>query len=179
MNQQSPQAVDAPAKSGLAKGVPVVNRIAPELSLSAEIVGRYSGYEARPVFVIEQKQFRVGPYITRIRRNKEWQVADQAHAFRVRIVLQVFCLAEQQKLRKSNLIDQAACVLAPLGQSGWCSLDQVGWPFQIKGVVVLGLQRSKESVIFEPVCLVMAELLVLRPQIFARASSELCPGLVE
>src|SRR5271154_4583106 len=43
--EQSTQTVYAPPITGRAKGVPVINWIAPQLPLSAEIIGRNSGDE--------------------------------------------------------------------------------------------------------------------------------------
>ena len=120
VSQQSPQAVDAPAIAGLAKRLPIVNRIAPELSLSAEVVGRHSGDEARPVLV---RRAETVPGWPRHRSNPEKRKMagrrSGARLWRARSPSGVR-LAEQQKLRKANLIDLAASVLARLGQSRRC-----------------------------------------------------------
>jgi len=48
MRQQGPQTVDAPAITGTAKNIPVVNGIAPCLPIRAEVIGRHTGDESRP-----------------------------------------------------------------------------------------------------------------------------------
>src|ERR1700688_425004 len=55
VSQQNAQPIDAPAITNRTKGVPVVNRIAPQLSLRAEIVGRNAGDEAWPTLLIEKE----------------------------------------------------------------------------------------------------------------------------
>src|SRR3984885_15853739 len=55
MSQQSTQSIDAPPITSRAQGIPVVNGIAPQLTLRAEIIGRNSGDEARPMPLIEQE----------------------------------------------------------------------------------------------------------------------------
>src|SRR6516164_10352894 len=45
LSQQGAQAVDAPTIAGSANSVPVVDGVAPKLSLRAEIIGRDSGDE--------------------------------------------------------------------------------------------------------------------------------------
>ena len=75
-------------------GVPVVNRITPELPCRAEIIGRHAGHEARPVLLIQEKELRVGPHVTGIGRDEEGQVADQAYALAVRVLLQAVGLTE-------------------------------------------------------------------------------------
>jgi hypothetical protein len=56
VRQQRAQAANPPAIARLAMGVPVVKRIAPELSLRAEIIGRHAGDEARTALLVQQKQ---------------------------------------------------------------------------------------------------------------------------
>src|SRR5271169_1275855 len=94
VNQQGPQAIDAPLESGLAQGVPVVDGIAPELSLGAEVVGRHAGDETRPKVVIEEKKLGASPHITRIRRYEKWQITNQANALGVSIFLETIRLPE-------------------------------------------------------------------------------------
>src|SRR5271168_56449 len=56
MIQQGAQPVDAPAISSRTKGIPVVNRIAPQLPLRAEVVGRNSGDEAGAALLVQQEE---------------------------------------------------------------------------------------------------------------------------
>src|SRR5215471_4039423 len=55
VSEQGTQAVDRPAITGCANRIPVVNGIAPQLSLGAEIVGRHTGNEAWPALLVEQE----------------------------------------------------------------------------------------------------------------------------
>src|SRR5580658_5944331 len=105
VSQQSPQPIDAPPITSRTHGIPVVNGIAPQLTLRAEIIGRNSGDEARPLLLIEQEKLRVRPNITGIRGNKEGQIADQAHAPGMGMLLELMGLAEQQELGEANLIN--------------------------------------------------------------------------
>jgi hypothetical protein len=63
VSQQRTEAIDAPAIAGPAQLVPVVDGVAPELSLGAEIIGGHAGHEARPVLFVQQEQFRIGPNV--------------------------------------------------------------------------------------------------------------------
>src|SRR5271157_2241244 len=80
VGEQRTDAIDAPAVAGPTQGVPVVDRVAPELSLRAKIIRRHAGYEARPVPVVQQEELRVGPNVARVRRDKKGQVTYQAQA---------------------------------------------------------------------------------------------------
>ena len=105
VSQQSTQPIDAPPITSRTHGIPVVNGIAPQLTLRAEIIGRNSGDEAWPMLLVEQELLRVRPNITGIRRNKKGQIADQAHAPGMGVLLELIGLAEQQELREANLIN--------------------------------------------------------------------------
>src|SRR6266498_3300180 len=96
MSQQRAQPRDAPRIAGLPESVPVVDGVAPKLSLRAEEIGRHTGNEAWPVLLVQQKQLRIGPDVARVRRNEEGQVADQAQTLAVGVCLQSLALAEQQ-----------------------------------------------------------------------------------
>src|ERR1700722_7916282 len=115
VSQQSTQPVDAPPIPSRTQGIPVVNGIAPQLTLRAEIVGRNSGDKARAPLLIEQEKFWVGPDIAGIRRNEKGQVADQADAFGVSVRFELIGLAEEQKLRKANLIDLIGQLVLRIG----------------------------------------------------------------
>src|SRR5258705_791550 len=96
VSQQGAQAVDGPAVTGTTKRVPVIDGVAPELSLGAEVVRRHTGNDAWSVARVQQEQLRVGPHIARIRGNEKRQVADQAHALGMGMVLQALRLTKQQ-----------------------------------------------------------------------------------
>src|ERR1700728_2681455 len=55
VSQQSAQPIDAPPITSRPHGIPVVNGIAPQLTLRAEIIGRNSGDEAWPMLLVEQE----------------------------------------------------------------------------------------------------------------------------
>src|SRR5580658_778448 len=67
VSQQSAQPIDAPPITRCTHGIPVVNRISPQLTLRTEIIGRNSAYEFWPTLLIKQEQLRVRPNITGIR----------------------------------------------------------------------------------------------------------------
>src|SRR5277367_1604324 len=105
MTQQGTQPVETPSITSGAQSIPVVDRVTPQLSLRAEIVGRDSGNEARPALFVQQEELRIRPDVTGVRRNKKRQVADQAYTLVTSVLLQLIGLAEHQELRKANLID--------------------------------------------------------------------------
>src|SRR4029077_4478627 len=88
IRQQCTEAINAPPVARCSDRVPVIDRITPELPQRAEIIWRYSANEACPVSFIQLEQSRIGPPLARIACNVERQVADEAHAFAVRVLLE-------------------------------------------------------------------------------------------
>ena len=95
MIQKCAQSVDAPSITGRTKGIPIVDRVAPQLSLSAEVIRWNPSDEARAAMFLQHEKLGVRPNIAGIRGHKKWQVADQADAFGMRVLLELIRLAEQ------------------------------------------------------------------------------------
>src|SRR5258708_6192670 len=103
---------------------PVVDRIPPELSLSAEVVGRNSCQKARPALLVQKKKLRVCPHVARIERDKKGQVADEPHTFGAGIFLEPLTLAMEQELRQANLIDLVSQYFPSLCERGRFTSDK-------------------------------------------------------
>src|SRR5262249_55330371 len=103
MGEQSMHAIDAPAIASLSQRLPVVDGVAPELSVGAEVIGRYTSYELWLVLLVQQKYLWVSPDVARVRRHKKRQITNQAHAFRAGISSEPIALAKQQELSKATL----------------------------------------------------------------------------
>src|SRR5262245_16588822 len=112
VGEQRTDAIDAPAIAGLPQRVPVVDGVAPELTLGAEIIWGHAGHKLWPLVFVQQEQLRVGPNVARVRRNEKGQVTNQAHALSYGVSFKALALAEQQELSKANLIN-VACQIAP------------------------------------------------------------------
>ena len=80
MCQERTYPVDAPAITGRAQCVPVVNRISPELALRTEIIRWNTGDKPRTAKFIDEKELWVGPDIAGIGGHEERKVANQADA---------------------------------------------------------------------------------------------------
>src|SRR5262249_17774706 len=177
--QQRAEPLNAPPVPCGSDGAPVIDRIPPELSQRAEIIGRYSGNEAWPVSFIELEQSRIGPHVARIPANVERQIADQAQAFAVRILLEMIALPVQQELRKAHLGDRLGEFLSSGAESDTTALDQLRRPFEIMDALAFRLERSEERIVVQPVGLALAKLIENVPQVGASASSEIAPGGLE
>lgn len=70
------QPLNPPAIAFVCHGVPIVQRIAPELPVRAEIVRRNTRHAERPAIVVELEQRRVFPHVRRVVRHIDGQIAD-------------------------------------------------------------------------------------------------------
>ena len=105
MSQQCPHAIDAPAVTRAAKRIPVIDRIAPKLSVRAEVIGRHAGDELRPALFGQKEDVGVRPDIAGIGRHEEGQVTDEADAVCPRVRFQSLALTEDQELHEAGPID--------------------------------------------------------------------------
>src|SRR5262249_17905949 len=88
------------------------------------------------------------------------------------VIPQARGLAKRQELCKPNLIDLVPQIPSRLCQGGRSAPNQICWPFEIIGVVMRGLQCSEQCVVFEPMSMDVAELLIGCQQVSARPSPE-------
>ena len=80
LGEHPAQAIDPPAEPVGGHGLPAVERIAPELSGRAEIVGRDAGDVRRGTLVVEEELPRVGPGVATVVGDEDRQVADNPDA---------------------------------------------------------------------------------------------------
>ena len=105
--------LDPPAITIIFHGIPVIERVSPELSGSTEIIWRNSGNFQRISFGIQFKQFFVCPYICTVRCGKDRNITDDGDSFLVCIIFQLIPLAEKCKLNETIIINFGSQQLHP------------------------------------------------------------------
>ena len=93
--------------------VPVVERIAPELTVGVEVVGRHAGNRERLAARVEREQIALPPNVDAVAIDVERQVAEEIDAALVRVTLQRGPLQLEQIL----LEHERAKLLAARGES--------------------------------------------------------------
>ena len=76
----------------------VVEGIAPQLTVLAEVVGRHARHPGRIVALVQLIVFWMGPHVSRVQRHVDGHVAKDAHATLMRIGAQGVPLPEEQVL---------------------------------------------------------------------------------
>jgi len=102
------QASDPPGISRFFMIVPVIQRIAPELSLRGKTVRRTSGYGCRPSVRIELEHFPVRKNIRGIHCHVDGNIADDLNAEAVDVFLQLKPLTEKFVLHKAVILFRPA-----------------------------------------------------------------------
>jgi hypothetical protein len=93
------------------------------------------------------------------------------------VVLQFVGLPKQQELRKTNLVDLDCQLTSRLGERILVAPDQLSRPLKVMDAMILVLQGPEQRIVFQPMGLGGAELLVRRPQIATNPGSEVLPRL--
>ena len=99
------QAPDPPAVAVRAHAVPVVERVAPELAVGSEVVGRHAGDLRRAALIVELEVLALRPHVRAVKRNIDRHVADDPDALPADVRAQRIPLAEEQILRENAEAD--------------------------------------------------------------------------
>ena len=150
-------AADPPAEAVLAHPIPVVQGVAPELAVGAEIVGRHTGYGLGNQRFIQLEELRLRPHVSGIHGHIDGQVADDADALRVDIVAQPLPLAEEQVLQIGEeihiLLQQGTVFLQRLRLP---QADIVG-PLRPRLHAEMALARHEQGIVWEPALICLHE----------------------
>ena len=83
--------------------VPGVNRIAPQLAVGAEVVGRHAGQRQGVVVCIQVHQRRIGPHVAAVEGQVNGNVAEQQHTAAGGIAVQLLPLLVEQELQNLDV----------------------------------------------------------------------------
>ena len=153
--------VDPPTVALFFMFLPVVERIAPLLAGSAEIVGRNACHCGRITLGIHLEQLPVGPYVGAVGGYEDGNIAYDGNAFVVGIFFQRIPLGIEHKLQESLIMDAHFQFLLPECPVLLIQIPQGLGPFGPGEIVLLLLQGHVEAVIGEPVLVFLAEFIVV------------------
>ena len=141
---------DPPGVAGFGLGVPVIQGVAPQLAVGAEIVRRAARHPAGAALAVHLKQAAARPGVGRVGRDVDGNVAEDLHAPLVGVGLQGLPLAAELELYKGP---EAQLIGGPLlqgGQSLGLAGAQRGGPLQPVGHVVLLFGGHVQAVVLQP-----------------------------
>ena len=154
--QVAAQPLNPPAVAGFAQARPVVERVAPELAVGAEVVGRHAGDAAPFALLVEQEQLLVLPDVGAIVRHEHRNIAEQQHAQVTRVPAQALPLAIEQQLNELVIRDFVGKLAASGFERCWLTTAQLGRPMEPRFARILALQRREQRVVGQPKALALA-----------------------
>ena len=145
-------AADPPAIAVACHRFVVVERVAPELPVGAEAVGRDAGDLNGDVAFVQLEHLGLCPHVGGVHRHIDGQVADDADAEGVDIVLERGPLAEEQKLNvgeQLHVVAQHAAV-ALNDRTVLAAANVLIVPLRPRLHAEVALERHEECVIRQP-----------------------------
>jgi hypothetical protein len=152
-------ATNPPGIAGLLHVVPVVDRVAPELTVLAEVVRRNASYAARSALFVQLKLLGRAPDVRTVQRNIDGQIAHNLNAVTVGVGFQPCPLFKEQPLNKlveANAFFQA---FARGIQSGLFAHTRFIRPFAPGNAAVFVLEGHKQRVVLQPVRVLLRKLI--------------------
>ena len=143
-------ALEPPIKAAGSHVIPVVDRVAPELAVPAEAIGRTTGHDARTAGAGELEVFRMRPDVGGIERGVARQIADDADAAVVGVFAQPLPLVVEAVLQEAVEADVGFEQGAVTLDRGGLVRTDVGGPFGPRAAAEVGLHGHKERVFREP-----------------------------
>ena len=155
------QAGDPPLVSGLLVVIPLIQGVAPDLTVCGEGIGRTAGDGSGLVVLIQLEQVRMGPHIGRIQRNINGNITDDLDALVIGIILQLQPLLEELELQillefniKVQLLPVVIQGIAPVQTDILRPLGPADTAEEI-------LQGHEQGIVLKPPVVFLQELLVI------------------
>ncbi len=138
-------------------GVPVIVRIAPELTGGTEVIGGHAGHDGRSAIVVQQKQLWAAPDLDRIGRDEDRQIVQQLQPRAAGVLDDLRSLSIEEVLLEANAVDRLGKFFPGLIEGGGLAANQVRRPTQIGRAVIAILERDEQSKVFQPVVVPLSE----------------------
>ena len=125
--QRTTETRGPPSVVGILECIPIVLRVAPELTGFAEVVWRHTGDQLWRSIFVQREHVLVAPDIGALVSDEDRHVTAQLNLSFVGVCLQLVPLAIEQELLKARIVDLARHLLASLSQRfGFATTDWIG-----------------------------------------------------
>ena len=151
-----------PVKAGGLVGGPIIQRVAPQLSVCRKGIRRAAGYMGQVHLSISLEQLRVGPQVTGIRADVDGDIAHQQDTFAVGIGLQRVPLGVEEELHRLVVADLVCQPCLCGGNDLRLPAAQGVRPVGKACLPLLSLYGHEQGVVLQPEALRGAEGLVSR-----------------
>lgn len=176
--QRCAESFDPPVVAAFFQHIPTVERVPPQLSGGAEVIGRHTGDHRRPAFIVEEEQLRMRPDIGAVVGDEDGNISQDLNTQVINVLLQCQPLIEEEILDETlvgNLVSIRAA--RRIERSGFAP-SQSRIPGRPGTAAVGAFQCSEQRIVVEPGCLSLAERLEIGAQVIGVSllkSSERAP----
>ena len=139
-----------PRKAVLCHGVPVIQRVAPQLPRGRKSVRRTARHLGRVQVLVQLELVRVAPYIDAVQRNVDGKIADNLNILRFGVILQCLPLTEKQVLHRLPKGDLPGVTFAGGLDGIRLAAAQRLLPLLPASTAVGVLQRHKQGIVGQP-----------------------------
>ena len=151
-----------PAKAGDLVGGPVVQRVAPQLTVCRKGIRRTAGYMGQVHLSVSLEQLRVGPQVTGIRADVDGDIAHKQDTLAVGVGLQRVPLGVEEELYCLVVADLVSQPCLCGGNGFRLPAAQGVRPVGKASLPLFGLYRHEQGVVLQPEALRCAEGFVSR-----------------
>jgi len=144
------QTTDPPLIAGTFVFLPAVKRIAPKLPIRRKRIRRASGHFGQIAGLVNLKQLRLCPKIAGIRRNIDWDVADNGNSPLICIAFQRGPLLIEPILKHLPVPDLIRAANPCLLDCLRITVAQRLWPFYESLLAIFLLERHEKRIIRQP-----------------------------
>ena len=146
-----------PCKAGGLVNGPVVQRVAPQLSVCRKGVRRASGHLRQVHGAVGLEQLRVGPQVAGIRADIDGDIAHQPDALRVCVGLEGAPLGVEEKLHSLVVVDTPGKLCLGCGNGFRLTAAQRVRPVGKARLPLRGLHCHEQGIILQPEAVFAAE----------------------
>ena len=168
-----------PAVAVLFMCFPVIERIAPQLSGGAEIIGRHAGHLQRVAPGVQTEHVLVRPDVRTVPAGEDRNISNDGDAFFIGIFLQIVPLAVKQELDEPIVIHFMFQNRAPFFPLRSIRILQAVFPFIPWKPFVKLFSGHKQTVIRQPEFVAVTEGVVFFQKVFVCRMAETGIGLFQ
>ena len=156
--------------------IPIVQRVAPELAIFAEVIGRYTCDRRWPAVFFQQKQVLVCPDVCAAMGDENGHIAEESHIPRGSVIGQLRPLLAKYILNKLLELELYRQLVFPVTKRGGISLDNAVTPFRPIVISKMFHERGEKTEVIEPAAIVDTKRLELIDSRAACRASKLFEG---
>ena len=130
--------------------LPVIQRVAPQLPVRGEIVGRHAGNGFGVAVTVDFQDFPVRPGVRAVERNIDRHVTEQLNTLLMGVGAQHFPLVVEQELQDLDVCNLAVGSCLQLGQCVRVAVHVFRIPLRPRSLAMLRFEYAEKCIVVQP-----------------------------